>query len=253
LFGNWNACLERCATPWLSILHDDDYLTPNFVSSMIALSRQVPECALYFGQSRVVDEQEQPQPEWDRPPLGSPWRRINLADVCFITPFAFAGQLFRVETASRVGGFRATSQYAGDWEMWAQLIASGGAAETGEQVAYTRNHGGFDRGCNVIWSGGKGYALSYVQHKRVLALLKRQGVHQPLDRRSMQARFPTPSRWLLQYASKMSPRLLTYNVGLLKISPSPHWRHASFKNAARLLGPGFVRILSRVWNCCQRS
>src|SRR5262249_47701629 len=31
MFDNWNACLEYCRTPWLSILHDDDELRPNFV------------------------------------------------------------------------------------------------------------------------------------------------------------------------------------------------------------------------------
>jgi hypothetical protein len=30
-FGNWNACMDLCATEWLSILHDDDYLAPGFV------------------------------------------------------------------------------------------------------------------------------------------------------------------------------------------------------------------------------
>src|SRR5207237_4074220 len=30
LFDNWNACLEHCRTGWLSILHDDDMLTPAF-------------------------------------------------------------------------------------------------------------------------------------------------------------------------------------------------------------------------------
>src|SRR5215468_4935190 len=37
LFGNWNACIEYCSTPWLSILHDDDFLGPAFIESMLDL------------------------------------------------------------------------------------------------------------------------------------------------------------------------------------------------------------------------
>src|SRR5580658_7936336 len=35
LFDNWNACLEYCRTPWISILHDDDLLHPIFVETML--------------------------------------------------------------------------------------------------------------------------------------------------------------------------------------------------------------------------
>src|SRR5436853_6494964 len=39
LFDNWNACLELCRTPWISILHDDDFLDPTFVPAMIELAK----------------------------------------------------------------------------------------------------------------------------------------------------------------------------------------------------------------------
>src|SRR4051812_46766208 len=42
LFDNWNACLEYCQTPWLSILHDDDLLHPHFVATMLALAKDAP-------------------------------------------------------------------------------------------------------------------------------------------------------------------------------------------------------------------
>src|SRR6266545_4186650 len=40
LFDNWNACVELCRTAWLSILHDDDFLAPCFVESMLELSEK---------------------------------------------------------------------------------------------------------------------------------------------------------------------------------------------------------------------
>src|SRR5690348_365670 len=56
LFDNWNACLDYCKTPWLSILHDDDFSAPTFVESILELSQHAPDCGLYFGQVITVDE-----------------------------------------------------------------------------------------------------------------------------------------------------------------------------------------------------
>ena len=43
MFDNYNACLENCRTPWLSILNDDDLLRPNFVESMLDLAKKALE------------------------------------------------------------------------------------------------------------------------------------------------------------------------------------------------------------------
>src|ERR1019366_8737185 len=34
LFDNWNACIEHCSTPWLTILRYEDLLRPCFVETM---------------------------------------------------------------------------------------------------------------------------------------------------------------------------------------------------------------------------
>src|SRR5579862_8729555 len=81
LFGNWNACLDACATEWLSILHDDDYLAPDFVASMIEVERQAPGCALYYGRTLVVDEGGQGLPEYALPPVDWRWRRAELNEL----------------------------------------------------------------------------------------------------------------------------------------------------------------------------
>jgi len=68
IFGNWNACIEYCRTPWLSILHDDDYLTPNFVQAMVELGRLAPHCGLYFAIPRRSTSPGKPCPaECGRP------------------------------------------------------------------------------------------------------------------------------------------------------------------------------------------
>ena len=252
LFGNWNACMEYCRTPWLSILHDDDYLAPGFVEAMLALHREVPGCGLYFGKFTVVNKQGQVLPEWERPPLPAPWLNVSLPDVLFVTPFAFAGQLFRVERAQALGGFRATSQYCGDWEMWSKLIAHYGAARTRENVAFTRSHAGPERETNKVHQAGKVFGLTFVQRKRILALLRQRGTPALFDRRADQSKCPLPIMLLVEYGADMSRRLLSYNVGLMLISQPPHWRYALFQSLVRVLGTSFVRLVSQTRNRVHR-
>jgi glycosyltransferase involved in cell wall biosynthesis len=72
IFGNWNACIEQCQTRWLSILHDDDWLKPDFVKAMVELNHHAGDRGLYFGRTVVVDSDERPRPEWEKPPLRGP-------------------------------------------------------------------------------------------------------------------------------------------------------------------------------------
>ena len=98
LFGNWNACLDYCRTPWISILHDDDYVAPGFVEAMVELNRKAPHCGLYFGQTTLVDEAGKAlRPA--RAPMTAAWRPVELTDVIDTTPFPFPGQLFQVAQA----------------------------------------------------------------------------------------------------------------------------------------------------------
>ncbi len=247
LFGNWNACIEYCRTPWLSILHDDDYLTPVFVEAMLELYRQVPELGLYFGHTRVIDQSGQPLPALTCPPVPEPWKRIGLKDAVLLTPFPFPGQLFRVDQARAVGGFRETSQYCGDWEMWCKLMDRYGAVESPRTVAVQRQHRGWDRGTNRITRTGRQYPLSYVQHKRVLALLRQRDERLPFDRRLYQRVYPVPTRYLLRYGATLHRRMLIYHVRLLLLSTPPHRLYALFQLATRLLGWRFVRLASYLW------
>jgi glycosyltransferase involved in cell wall biosynthesis len=251
LFGNWNACLERCRTEWISILHDDDFLAPNFVEAMMELEREAPGRALYFGTTIFVNEQGEITPEQDLRHVKGRWVERDLRDILFL-PFPFAGHLFRVSSAKSLGGFRATSFMCGDWEMWADLMASGGAVQSSQAVAFNRTHGGWDRGSIQVERSGRHIPTFYIQHKRILAMFP-PGAGMKFDRGELQRRCLIPVRFLLRYGASLSPRLLRYHVGLLLLSPAPHWRYAIFQRLARMFGPGFVRGASILWNQFQRQ
>lgn len=251
IFGNWNVCLEQCRTEWLSILHDDDYLPPNFVATMIELNRLAPGLDLYCGYTHLVNERSERLPDM-RPPVSSPWVKLTLKDFFYLPPFLYPGQLFRVSSANRVGRFRESSYCAGDWEMWAKLAAQGGAAQTSELVAYYRVHAGFDKGLNQLYRNGKLGPANILQHKRVLALLPASEKVR-FDRVEWQRRSQTSIFFLLERGASLPPRLLRYHVRSLLVSPAPNWRYALFQTATRLLGPGFVKVTSRAWQAFRPS
>lgn len=246
LFGNWNACVELCRTEWISILHDDDLLAPNYVEAMISLSSEAPGRALYFGLTTVVDEHGAPTSSRPQVHLSGHWVERGLSDVLY-GPFWFPGHLFPVTTAKRLGMFRETSFFCGDWEMWAKLLAEGGGAQINEEVAFVRDHGDPSKETNKIVRAGRQYPLAYVQHKRVLALLP-EGARMKFDRTQFVSRSPLPTRFLLRFGDSLSPRMLNYHVRLLLLCKAPHLRYAVFKQLARLGGARFVRFMSKVWN-----
>ncbi|HEU0008586.1 MAG TPA: glycosyltransferase [Verrucomicrobiae bacterium] len=252
IFGNWNSCIEQCQTRWLSILHDDDWLLPGFAEAMIELNREAGERGLYFGRETVVDDLERPLPEWNRAALDVPWRPITPEDFLFQPLFSYPGQLIDAHLARKLGGFRETSLYCGDWEFWIKLTVAAGGAETARQVGVFRSHSGWDRGTNRVLRSGKPYGLISIQRKRNLALKARVGVASRFDRNDELTRSPMPATYLLSYAAGFSRMYLRYNTARLCRSAPPHWRYAVFQALARLFGPGFVRAASRGWNTIRR-
>ncbi|MGP8200398.1 MAG: glycosyltransferase family 2 protein [Limisphaerales bacterium] len=252
IFGNLNACIEQCQTKWLSIVQDDDFLAPTFVAAMLRLAGHAPGLDFYFGQTIIVNQRSEPLPDNRCLQLKQPWVRLGLADVIYGSGLAFPGHLFRVSSARSLGGFRETSHFCGDWELWAKLIARNGAAQTSEVVAFFREHDAWDRGTNKILRSGKNIPVTIVQHKRVLALFP-PATRPKFDRAGYLRHYAISVVFLLRYASSFSPRLLRYYSRMLLLSPAPHWRYAVFQQLARMGGPGFVKTASALWNRLRSS
>jgi glycosyltransferase involved in cell wall biosynthesis len=242
LFDNWNASLEYCRTPWLSILHDDDSLHPNFVETILILAKAAPERALYFGRATILDEKIHSLLPVDWP---KNWRDVDvreLAEECFLP---FPGQLLNVADARSAGGFRTQSYLTGDWDMWFRLALKFGAAQSATEVAVNRAHYGEDRGSTRVERMGWKWALDNVQRKRNLALLRREkGIVIPFERTKLLKQSPIPSRLLLRYARGFSRRILFYNAWLFTHSRAPHVRYAALQWLVRWFGPDVLRRLA---------
>ena len=243
LFDNWHACMEYCRTPWVSILHDDDMLRPNFVETMLQLSAAAPDRSLYFGRyAHLTEGKLHPSPPVAWADGWSDIDLVHLADECFLY---FAGQLFCVANARAIGGFRTASYFTGDWDMWFRLALKFGAAQSAAELSIVRGHDGVDRGTSVVIRKGWKWALDNVQRKRNLARLRQaKGIVIPFDRAKLLKQYPMPSRLLLRHAKAFSRRMLVYNAWLFTHSTPPHWRYAALQWAVRLLGHDILRVRS---------
>ncbi len=246
LFGNWNACLELCGTPWLCICHDDDFLEPTFVEAMVELSEKIPGRGLYYGACNLVGANGEVLKATHRQKTAQYWD-MDLIRAALKNPIAFPGELFRADYARALGGFCPNSLFAGDWDMWMQLAAVYGAAGTTGVVGNSRTHAGPGRGTTRVERSGKRLGLMNMQSKKNLALLRRRGIRANFDRDRAASLSPMPMRYLLENAAGLSPRILAYNCGLLLRSPSPHVFHFVLKILTRIFGPACVRAASRLW------
>jgi GT2 family glycosyltransferase len=57
MVGNWNRCIELANTPWVSILHDDDALHPDFIKSILRVIKYNPDAGLIAGKVKVGYQQ----------------------------------------------------------------------------------------------------------------------------------------------------------------------------------------------------
>jgi glycosyltransferase involved in cell wall biosynthesis len=245
LFDNWNACLELCPTPWLSILHDDDYLAPDFVEAMIELSTHAPGRGFYIGRSTLIGADGAVHPPADLPG-GADWCPLDPAGFALVNHVLFPGQLMNVAAARGLGGFRKHSKFCGDWEMWFKLTARFGGAQTRRIVAFNRAHAGSERGTTAIDRAGLKDVLDHVQRKRNLAFLREIGMPVECCREQFYVESPLPTRLLLKHAWRYRASVLRYNLHLLRASRPPHVGYALVRWLAGIGGAPLVRSLSRL-------
>ena len=187
------------------------------------------------------------------PSLKTPWRRVELADTLATTPFPFPGHIFPVDYARALGGFRESSQFCGDWEMWSNLTARYGAAQTRVTVAFNRGHSGTERGCTKIGLNGRLRPLVFVQQKRVLRMLRQAGAKADFDRSEFLRKAPMSVDYLIKHGAHLPARILRYNVGLLLRSTPPSAQYAIFQAVTRVLGVPICQSYVPAWPLAYRA
>lgn len=140
LAGCWNTCIERSRGDWVHILHQDDWVLPQFYGRFEALIQRKPEIDAAFSRHLYADADG----HWTGvSPLEmreagelkgfdskiSVWQRIECPAV-----------IVKRSTYARLGGFRKGLPYLLDWEMWCRIAAKGRWAYVPEPGAVHRRH-----------------------------------------------------------------------------------------------------------------
>lgn len=56
MVGNWNRCLELAKGEFVTLLHDDDELEPDYAARMQQVAREFPQAAAFFCRTKIIDE-----------------------------------------------------------------------------------------------------------------------------------------------------------------------------------------------------
>ncbi|QYM80434.1 glycosyltransferase family 2 protein [Horticoccus luteus] len=245
IFGNMNAALAACPTPWLSILHDDDLLASDFVARLVNVAAAAPGAALYFGGTIFIDAQGRRLRERGLP-RGEAWRRVSPETFAHGNQFPFPGQLIHVPTARALGGFPTHAPFTGDWDLWFRLALAGGAVQVGAPLARYRCHT-CDRVTTEMQRAGRTVPACIVQTRVNLARLRATGRPACFDRQRFLQEHPLRARDILLVAGSWSRRALRYHRQMLLRSRFTSRNERWLRLWSRVTGDRGLRLLSRIW------
>ena len=138
-YGSVNRAIRRSRGMWIHVLHDDDWVLPDFYDQVVkAFSRFVPAAGSVFTHYKNVNtapEQIQGDLEWsplsfdggslDSTPPREPVLVDMLGKMVTGNPLQTCAVVFRRELYDQLGGFREDLPYTGDWEFWVRLALLG--------------------------------------------------------------------------------------------------------------------------------
>lgn len=122
MVGNWNQCIALAAGAWVTILHDDDLLSPWFLHDchQAIISTHTPPAAL-FGRSTAGGL---PPEKWDRS-VPNVFERVPHAEFLLNNPISFPGVCFQRSVAIALDGFDVALVLSADYNFWSRLSDAG--------------------------------------------------------------------------------------------------------------------------------
>jgi len=121
--GNWNRCIELAKGKWVTILHDDDLLYPDFLREMSEIIRNNDNIDLLTCIAEVGDHPHSLKKNVLKKIKGEIKERIGIRKITLdrllrsnINPFP--GVLFKKDLALKLGGFDETFYPCADYAFW---------------------------------------------------------------------------------------------------------------------------------------
>jgi len=135
MFGNWNQCISLARGRWISLLHDDDWLSPAFVSAMLPLVQDGIDfavCRVAIGSSGFDPAVLQRKRDDDE------ITPLTLDDLIYGNPSPAPGLLILKEALVTTGGFDPDTYPCGDYITYTRCASSVRTGRLNRTLAYYR-------------------------------------------------------------------------------------------------------------------
>ncbi len=150
MVGNWNRCLEIADTAYVTLLHGDDELLPNYAQAILTGFERHPNATAVFCRTSIIDERSRPlfsfpdyYKNFVRP---SSQNAVTLKEESGIAAIMQGNFLFCPTVCfhkSRLGAERFSSEWkmVQDLELWTRLVFGGHRLVELSEIAYSyRRH-----------------------------------------------------------------------------------------------------------------
>lgn len=145
MFANWNRCIEVCKSKWFCMLHDDDYITTDYLSTMKSFDLK-DDIGIVFNEQNILDETGiqasnsrnliakirefiNKSKEKKRAKI-VPWKFLQTASSC--------ATFYNKKLCLEIGGFDDSFDPACDWIMWGKMEYYYKTVRTGKRLSYYR-------------------------------------------------------------------------------------------------------------------
>ncbi|MFW5761004.1 MAG: glycosyltransferase family 2 protein [Cyclobacteriaceae bacterium] len=133
---NMNKCIKTVKTPWITLLHDDDALHPQFVEKMVNAINTSDKIGLIAVRNLVNNKIPS---EFFKPlPAEVPLKIIRKTYFMFRNLTPFPGTAFKTDIISRSGGFKEEDYPSYDIYLWYRMASVTKVAIIDQVLAFYR-------------------------------------------------------------------------------------------------------------------
>lgn len=167
---SWNAVLERCHAEWIHILHDDDWVEPQFYETFFRDLEANPTIGLWMcGTMDHYSEEGVDRVHENRLPDLVSWDPEAIAELIFEkSKSRCVSVILRREVVVRLGGFDERMAHSLDGDLFLRVAQAAGACFSASILGNYRIHAASSTGLGRLFQRGALMSLPILDDRRML-------------------------------------------------------------------------------------